>query len=323
LSVATIHIGLGVIGLRLCETGLREGHYRPVAAVDPAPALAGRDLGELLGQAPSGVVVRASLAEALAAAAERPIVALHATRSTIVAVRDELVALVAAGCDVVSTCEELAVPDLADRTAAASIDAAARSNGRRIVGAGINPGFAMDLLPLAIMQATIGTRTIEIRRFQDPLKRRAAFQRKVGVGRTRADCEADIARGVFGHVGLRESAYALARGLGWTIARGGERLTLIDAADGASIDGVHQTYTAHTTDERTIRLRFRAIRGMKNDLDAYDIDGDPPIRVRIPGGLSGDQATANLALAAVLRLAPLAPGLRSGAELAIGVPRAG
>jgi hypothetical protein len=77
----TVHVGLGLIGQRVASTGLREGHYRPVAAVDPAPHLVGRDLGELLGGAHSGVTVRATLAEALGAASAPPSLALHARSS--------------------------------------------------------------------------------------------------------------------------------------------------------------------------------------------------------------------------------------------------
>src|SRR5919199_2576831 len=192
----TVHVGLGAIGQRVCATGLTAGVYRPVAAVDPAPALLGRDLGELIGVGSLGVPIRASLEEALAGATVPPRLALHATRSTVAAVRDELIALVEAGCDVVSTCEELAAPRLRDPAAADAVDAAARAAGRRVVGAGVNPGFAMDLLPLAL--AATGIRSITIRRVQDPLKRRAAFQHKVGIGRSREECEAELAAGQFG-----------------------------------------------------------------------------------------------------------------------------
>src|SRR5439155_13598041 len=128
-----------------------------------------------------GVYMFATLDEATAAAPVPPRLALHATRSTVAAVRDELIALVRAGCDVVSTCEELAAPWLRSPDDADAIDAAARAAGRRVVGAGVNPGFAMDLLPLAFAQAATGLRAITIRRVQDPLKRRLAFQKKVGV----------------------------------------------------------------------------------------------------------------------------------------------
>src|SRR5688572_6851697 len=160
----TVHVGLGLIGQRVAATGIREGLYRPVAAVDPAPQLVGRDLGELLGDRANGVTVRATLAEALADAKEPPALALHATRSTVRAVADELIALAEAGCDVVSTCEELAAPRLRAPDVADRIDRAAVAAGRRIVGAGVNPGFAMDLLPLVLAQASSDVRSIVIRR---------------------------------------------------------------------------------------------------------------------------------------------------------------
>jgi hypothetical protein len=314
----TVHVGLGLIGQRVASTGLREGHYRPVAAVDPAPHLVGRDLGELLGGAHSGVTVRATLAEALGAASAPPSLALHATRSTVRAVADELIALVEAGCDVVSTCEELAAPRLRGPDVAEQIDRAAAAAGRRIVGAGVNPGFAMDLLPLVLAQASSDVRSIVLRRAQDPLKRRPAFQQKVGVGRTREECEREIAAGTFGHVGLYESAEALAAGLGWQMQGVRETLRLVEGADG-KICGVRQLLSAGTTDGRRLRLQFWAIAGMKRDSDAVVITGDPPLRMVLPGGVAGDQATANLVLSAARRLHQAAPGLRVGADLPLGL----
>ena len=319
MSQATVHVGLGVIGQRLAATGLREGYYRPVAAVDPAPALRGKDLGDLVGGQKLGVVVQPTLAEALAGASTPPTLALHATRSTVAAVKDELIALVQAGCDVVSTCEELAAPRLRTAPAADAVDAAARAAGRRIVGAGVNPGFAMDLLPLSLAQASSAVQSITIRRVQDPLKRRLAFQHKVGVGRTREDCEADMRAGAFGHVGLGESAAALAAGLGWQLGKARERLSLVMGDDGR-VAGVRQTLTAQDDRGRTIRMIFHAIAGTRRDIDQVVIDGDPPLRMQIPGGVAGDQATANLALAAARKVGAAAPGLRVGSELPLGVP---
>jgi hypothetical protein len=319
MGYETVHVGLGLIGQRVCATGIAAGVYRPVAAVDPAPALVGRDLGELIGVGRLDVPVRASLAEALAGATVPPRLALHATRSTVVAVRDELIDLVEAGCDVVSTCEELAAPRLRAPEAADAVDAAARAAGRRVVGAGVNPGFAMDLLPLALAQAATGIQSITIRRVQDPLKRRPAFQHKVGVGRRRSECEADIAAGTFGHVGLRESAAALADGLGWQLGRVRESLGLVLEPDGQTVRGVRQTLTASSGDGRSIRLIFHAIAGTRRDSDQVAIDGDPPLRMTLPGGLAGDQATANLVLSAARRLSSAQPGLLVGADLPLAV----
>ncbi|HEV8633064.1 MAG TPA: hypothetical protein VG370_02315 [Chloroflexota bacterium] len=318
MAIPTIHVGLGQIGQRVCATGLREGVYRPVAAVDPAPRLAGRDLGGLVGAALDGVAVHRTLDGALAAAAAPPRLALHATRSTVGAVADELIALVRAGCDVVSTCEELAAPWLRAPAVADRIERAAREAGRRIVGAGVNPGFAMDLLPLVLAQASSGIRTITIRRAQDPLKRRPAFQHKVGVGRTREECRADIRAGTFGHVGLGESAAALAAGLGWELCGVRETLRLIEGDDG-KVRGVRQTLSAGTPDGRRLRLQFRALAGLGRDSDVCVIGGDPPLRMVLPGGLAGDQATANLVLSAARRLDRVEPGLHVATDLPTGV----
>ena len=278
----TVHVGLGVIGQRLCATGLAAGVYRPVAAVDPAPALVGRDLGDLIGAGALGVPIRASLAEALTGAALPPRLALHATRSTVAAVRDELIALVEAGCDVVSTCEELAAPRL---RASAPPTRSTRPRGGPAAGSSAPasiPASRWTCCRLSLVQAATEVRSITIRRVQDPLKRRQAFQHKVGVGRSNAECEADMAAGVFGHVGLRESAAALAAGLGWELGRVRESLSLVLEPDGQTSAGVRQTLSARSSDGRLIRLIFHAIAGTRRESDQVLIDGDPPLRMQLP-----------------------------------------
>ena len=56
-----LHVGLGPLGLRVLEDLQRRGLGRVVAAVDPAPGLAGRDLAELVPGLPRGVTIQTSL----------------------------------------------------------------------------------------------------------------------------------------------------------------------------------------------------------------------------------------------------------------------
>jgi 4-hydroxy-tetrahydrodipicolinate reductase len=82
---------------------------------------------------------------------------------------------------------------------------------------------------------------------------------------------------------------------------------------------VRQTFSTRSSDGRLIRLIFHAIAGARRDSDQVVIDADPPLRLQLPGGLAGDQATANLVLSAARRLGRARPGLLVGADLPLGV----
>ena len=111
------------------------------------PAKVGRDLGEILGTDESlGTPVTASLRDVLDS--QSVDVVLQATGSHIPDVADQLKEIAAAGCNVVSTCEELAYPWLRHPALAREIDAKARECGVTILGTGVNPGFIMDTLVL-------------------------------------------------------------------------------------------------------------------------------------------------------------------------------
>ena len=52
--------------------------------------------------------------------------------------------------NVISTAEQMAYPQAADPDLAKQMDKAAKENGVSVLGTGINPGFVLDLLVLAL-----------------------------------------------------------------------------------------------------------------------------------------------------------------------------
>ena len=120
-----------------------------VGCVDVDPSKAGRDAGDVIGLGwPLGFPVAATLVEALTRA--RPDSILHTTNSYFDLIKVQILEILAAGLDVVSTAEELSFPWLAHPLEAAEIDDAACQAGKTVLGTGINPGFIMDTLPLAL-----------------------------------------------------------------------------------------------------------------------------------------------------------------------------
>jgi 4-hydroxy-tetrahydrodipicolinate reductase len=294
-----------------------------VGAIDVDPQKVGRDLGELLGGAALGVVVSGNAAATLSAA--RPEVVLHATSSALGKVAPQLVTIAEAGAHVVSTCEELAYPWTAQPQLAAEIDMIARRAGVTLLGTGINPGYAMDALPLTLTAPCAAVRAIRVLRVVDAGKRRGPLQRKVGAGLTAEQFAEGVRAGTIRHVGLAESLHMLATSLGWRLDSGDDMIepviaeqpiaTEFVAVQPGQVAGVRQVASGTIAGREVLRLELRMYVGAPDPRDTVEIDGDPPVHTTIAGGLHGDIATAAIAVNAIPSAIRAAPGLASMAEV--------
>ena len=297
--------GLGTIGLKILAAALRDPAFAVVAAVDVAPALVGKPLAQLLPGTPADLLVQPSLAAARKRAPDAHLL-LHATGSYLQAVAPQLEAAIAAGFHVVSTCEELAFPFARHPDLSRRLDALARAADRTLVATGVNPGFVMDRLPVLLAAAAHQIRSVAVTRVQDPRKRRLQFQQKVGVDLSRAAYDDLLASGKFGHVGLEESARLIAAGLGWEIVDWHAHIEPVHPDPRGPVLGTLQTLVGRTADGRSIRLHFEANAHRALDYDLIEIDGAPPLNLRLDGGVAGDDATAATVLQAA-RVLPSAP----------------
>jgi len=100
-----------------------------------------------------------------------------------------------------------------------------RARGVRVLGTGVNPGFVLDALVLALSGAVQSVTSVHGLRVVDVSARRPQLQRKVVVGLTREEFDRRLATGRAGHVGARESASLIAAGLEWDLDRLKETLS--------------------------------------------------------------------------------------------------
>lgn len=328
-----LQFGLGPIGQQAARVVLAKAQAGAplalVAAVDADPAKAGRDLGELLGlPEPTGFTVAASAAEALAAA--RPDVVLHCTSSFLDRVEDQITACLVAGAHVVSSTEELAFPFDRHPEVAARLDALAREHGRVVVGTGVNPGFAMDTLALTATAPCVDVRAVRVERVVDASRRRLPLQTKVGAGLSPQAFAERKAAGGFGHIGLVESLRLIAAGLGWRLDAVEETLEPVLAArplttpflhvPTGAVAGIHHVARGLRDGVEVLRLDLRMAVGAADPRDAVTVDGDPPLRLVVEGGIFGDTATVGLLVNTAGVVQRARPGLRTMADLP--VPRA-
>ena len=323
MTTRVVCYGLGPIGLGIARMAAARPGLTIVGAIDVDPQKIGRDLGELLGTAPLGVAVSGDAAATLATA--RPEVVLHATSSSLVKVTDQLSAIARAGAHVVSTCEELSYPWTAQPQLAAQLDAEARRAGVTLLGTGVNPGYAMDALPLTLTAPCAAVRSVRVLRVVDAARRRGPLQRKVGAGLTPEEFEARVKQGTVRHVGLPESLHMLATRLGWRLDRMDDSIGAVLAEQSITTDvvqvaagqvaGVRQVASGFVGDREVLRLELRMYVGAPDPQDTVEIDGAPPVRMTITGGLHGDIATAAIVVNAVPSVIRALPGLASMAEV--------
>ncbi len=300
-KIRTIHYGIGAIGSEIVRAVLNNPEIEIVAAIDAHPSKSGRDLGEAadIGHA-LGIPVQYEVEPVLKDTFADVII--HATGSSLTEVYPQILNVLAAEKSVISTCEELAFPWVRYPEISNKLDRRARESGVRVLGTGVNPGFVMDLLPLVMMTACQGVKAIRAERIVDVSQRRIQLQRKAGVGLSPQGFQRGATDGAIGHVGLRESVFMIADTLGWqledtietlepVISRERKKTEFYSIEKGYSV-GLHQSARGIMGGNEVIRLDLEMSLGAREPRDAIEIDGTPPVRMVIPGGIQGDAATA-------------------------------
>jgi 4-hydroxy-tetrahydrodipicolinate reductase len=300
-KIRTIHYGIGAIGSEVVRTLLNSPEIEIVGAIDASPARAGKDLGDAAGIGhPVGIQVSFE-PEPLLKDVYADVV-VHCTGSSLTEIYPQIMSIVSAEKSVISSCEELAFPWMRYPEISQKLDRRAKETGVRVLGTGVNPGFVMDILPLMLATATRQVKTIRVRRVVDVSTRRIQLQRKAGVGLSVLGFQQAASAGAVGHVGLRESVMMIADALGWRLDELSETLEPVVATERRkteyfSVDkgyalGLRQSARGVMSGKEVLRLDLEMSLGASDPHDSIEIDGQPPIKVVIPGGIHGDVATA-------------------------------
>lgn len=325
--------GVGPIGLECVRTVLRTQQcshtFELVAAVDVDPKKARRDVGELLGlDEDTGITIERDAEEALHRT--RPDVVLHTTTSFLEDVYPQIEGCIRHGAHVISSTEELAFPFERHKNRSQALDDLAREHGVAVVGTGVNPGYAMDLLPLMATAVCTDVRSVHVQRIVNAGSRRMPLQQKIGAG-LNVDAFAERkSTGRFGHIGLRESLSLLAAGLGWVIERIDEHLEPVIAEQDVQTDhlrvgrgevaGIHHTMKGFHGTAEVLSLDLLMYVGATDSRDVIRIDGTPPINLVVQNGIFGDTATVAMVVNTIPAIVQAAAGLRTMMDLP--VPRA-
>lgn len=325
MKIRVAQFGLGPIGQACVKVLLQKANVELVGAIDIDPAKSGRDLGEVCGLNPVGALVRSDAAAALAE--WRPQVVVHTTSSFLDKIEDQLALLIRHGSHIVSSSEELFYPFERNPEFCARIDNLAKEHNVAVVATGVNPGFTMDVLPLCLTGVCTNVKALKISRIADASNRRLPFQQKIGAGMTRAAFRKRLAAGGFGHIGLPESAQIVAKTLGWKIESYKGTLQPIMATkrvktkyltvEKGQVAGIHQTLRCKIAGKDALVFDWKMFVGAKESYDGVEISGDPPISMRINGGVFGDTGTIGALVNTVPKVLNAAPGLRTMTDLPV------
>ena len=313
-------VGLGPIGIEVGKALAGRPNVEVMGAADPASDKAGRTVGEVLGTGTGGPVVdptAAALYRRTAGVRGRSDVVLLCTGSRLDSVTPQIVEAVEAGMHVVSTCEELSFPELKNSALGRRIHERAKSMGVAVLGTGVNPGLVMDRLALAAAGACVRVERVKVTRVVDAAKRRGPLRAKVGAGLSRDEFAAGVAARKLGHVGLSESAAMIALGLGLPIHEITETIEPVIAAnetDGVPagrVLGLHQIALVQAGDEPRVVLDLTMAVGVGDPADQIDVEGDPPVHLRVAGGFHGDRATVGCVINAIPFIVDAPAGLHT------------
>jgi hypothetical protein len=323
-NIKVMHFGLGPIGAAIVKQVAQRPGFTIVGGVDIDPAKIDRDLGDVVGLPRRlGVKVAGDAAKALKRA--KPDVAILCTGSSIKKVLPQVEAILKSKTPIVSTTEELSYPGYTHIRQARQIHQLAKKAKVAVLGTGVNPGFAMDVLPIALTSVCERVDRVVVNRVQDARIRRLPFQQKIGAGLTTEQFQKKVDDGSVRHVGMTESIAMIADSLGWTLDRITDdiqpKLATVTisseylAVDPGYVSGIIQDGIGYRKGEPVIKLHMEAYLGSPETYDSVDIEGSPSLSMTIAGGIHGDVATASIIVNSIPKVLSATPGLHTMRDL--------
>ncbi len=335
--VRVLLLGTGRMGCAIARLLLERPGLELVGVYARRAERAGRDVGSVLGlDQPLGLEIQPDLAALVEEV--RPGVAIQATCSRLEEAEPELSVCLERGIDTITIAEEVAWPAAISPEWAARMDRLAQGNGATLLGTGVNPGFVLDLLVIALTGVCTHVESITATRVNDLAPYGPAVLRTQGVGLTPEAFREGVAKGtVLGHVGFPASIAMIAAALGVEIERVEEtrepivsrvrRETSAGVVEPGQVAGCLHTAVARRGGRAFVTLHHPQqvhphLAGVETG-DTIEISGTPELRIvgrpEIPGGV----ATSALAVNMIPPVRVAAPGLRSMADLPVPAWRGG
>jgi hypothetical protein len=216
-----IQWGVGQIGTPAVRMMLQKKSIKMVGLIANRQEKVGKDIGELIGQSPAGILASNNIEEVLKKDAD---VVIHMTSSSMMEDgtwdknKDEIIMAMKAGKNVITTtgfvypwrnypemCEEL--------------DMIAKENGVTLIGTGAAPGSHPEFITLALTGTQAKVKKILIRQWEDDTPVTAAWFHYLGYGKSIDDIGSEGTNKIKNALinFYAESFYCIADALGWEL----------------------------------------------------------------------------------------------------------
>ena len=216
-KIKVIQFGLGAMGSEMAKIVLKKRDLELVGAIVRREEQNGKDIGELIGLKKKTGIKAYTNPKELYKKVKADIM-LHAAVSYVPLVWKQIMPAVESGINVITIAEEMGYPYIKYPKICKEINKAAKRKGVRVLGSGINPGFAMDLLPVLISGICEHVDSIKVTRVIDFLPFGQSIQNNIGIGMNESEFKKKIKEGKLPlHIGLPESGSMIAAALGWKI----------------------------------------------------------------------------------------------------------
>ena len=215
-NIKVVIWGFGAMGRGMAEMLLSKEGVEITGVCDLHPDLVGKSIFNALDSVQNShpeVIVSENIDELLNK--ENCDIVLLATDSYTRKSFSKMKMILEKGINVISTAEEMAYPKAQEPKLAEELNRIAKENSVTVLGTGINPGFIMDLLVVALTGAMTDVTHIEANRVNSLSPFGPAVMEEQGVGITVNKFNKGIEdKSLAGHVGFAESVNMIADAIG-------------------------------------------------------------------------------------------------------------
>lgn len=325
-KIRVIQYGLGAMGTEMAKIILGKKDLELVGAIINRPEKNGKDVGELIGLAHKVGIRAYNDARKVCNECGADIM-LHAAVSYVPKVWEHIQPAVSKGINVITIAEEMGYPFVKYKSLSRKIDLAAKRNDISILGTGINPGFAMDLMPILFSGICNRVDSIRVTRLIDFSPFGPSIQKNIAIGMNRSEFMRKLKTNQLPlHIGLPESSYFLAAALEWKLGKVYEAREPVLAERDIVIPGYMKVkkgtiagfnHRCFSLIDGKKRIILEELGRVDPKLDYYNeiiINGKPNLRERV-NVPSGNITTTNHTVNLIPAVINARPGLLSMMDL--------
>ena len=207
------------MGTEMAKIILKKKDLELVGAIVNRPEKNGKDIGELIGIRKKVGIKAYNDIKKVYNECDADVM-LHASVSYVPKVWEQIQPAVSKGINVITIAEEMGYPFVKYKTLSKKIDSAAKKHDVSILGSGINPGFAMDLMPVILTGICNEVELIKVTRLIDFSPFGPSIQKNIGIGMDVKEFNNKIkSKQLPLHIGLPESMQMLAAALKWKLSK--------------------------------------------------------------------------------------------------------